>query len=169
MGGAPQGPAGTGKTETTKDLGKALGLPVYVFNCSKQMTGFSVGNLIKGLSQSGAWGCFDEFNTIRIEVLSIVAGQFLRSLDAVRSYLADASNFRFTFVDEDEITIVKTVGYFITMNPGYKGRAELPESIKVQFRPCAMIKADFKLIAENMLMSEGFKEAKILSSRFVTL
>jgi len=55
------------------------------------------------------------------------------------------------------------------MNPGYKGRAELPESIKVQFRPCAMIKADFKLIAENMLMSEGFREAKVLSSRFVTL
>jgi precorrin-4/cobalt-precorrin-4 C11-methyltransferase len=48
-------------------------------------------------------------------------------------------------------------------------RAELPESIKVQFRPCAMIKADFVLIAENMLMSEGFKEAKVLSSRFVTL
>jgi dynein heavy chain len=118
MGGAPQGPAGTGKTETTKDLGKALGVPVYVFNCSKQMTGFSVGNLIKGLSQAGAWGCFDEFNTIRIEVLSIVAGQFLRSLDAVRAVLADATNFRFTFVDEDEITIVKYVGYFITMNPG---------------------------------------------------
>ena len=59
--------------------------------------------------------------------------------------------------------------FFITMKPGSKGRAELPESIKVQFRPCAMIKADFVLIAENMLMSEGFKEAKVLSSRFVTL
>ena len=108
MGGAPQGPAGTGKTETTKDLGKELWLPVYVFNCSNQMTGFSVGNLIKGLSQAGAWGCFDEFKTIRIEVLSIVAGHFLRLLDAVRAYLADAVNFRFTFVDEDEISIVKT-------------------------------------------------------------
>lgn len=71
--------------------------------------------------------------------------------------------------DEDRIKVVPTMGFFITMNPGYKGRAELPESIKVQFRPCAMIKADFVLIAENMLMSEGFKEAKVLSSRFVTL
>jgi len=167
MGGAPQGPAGTGKTETTKDMGKGIGIPVYVFNCGKQMTGNAIGNLIKGLAQAGAWGCFDEFNTIRIEVLSIVAKQFLMCYDAIRSFFI-TNDPEFSF-DEDRIKVVPTMGFFITMNPGYKGRAELPESIKVQFRPCAMIKADFVLIAENMLMSEGFKEAKVLSSRFVTL
>ena len=164
MGGAPAGPAGTGKTETTKDLGRGVGLMVVVFNCSDQMTKDSLAQVFMGLSQSGAWGCFDEFNRISIEVLSVVSSQVKCVLDALKE-----KKRKFTFLEEGDINLQDTVGFFITMNPGYAGRTELPENLKALFRSCAMVVPDLVLICENMLMSEGFSKARDLSKKFVTL
>ncbi|KAK4884537.1 hypothetical protein RN001_000808 [Aquatica leii] len=163
MGGAPAGPAGTGKTETTKDLGKALGIMVYVFNCSEQMDYKSVGNIYKGLAQTGTWGCFDEFNRISVEVLSVVAVQVKTIQDAIKT-----KKSIFNFLGEI-ITMIFTIGIFITMNPGYAGRTELPENLKALFRPCAMVVPDFALICEIMLVAEGFQEARLLARKFITL
>uniref|UniRef100_A0A3B3UDD1 Dynein axonemal heavy chain 11 n=1 Tax=Poecilia latipinna TaxID=48699 RepID=A0A3B3UDD1_9TELE len=162
MSGAPSGPAGTGKTETTKDLGRSLGIMVYVFNCSEQMDYKSIGNIYKGLAQTGVWGCFDEFNRISVDVLSVVAVQVKTIQDAVRN-----KKQRFQFLGE-EIELKPTVGIFITLNPGYAGRAELPENLKALF-PCAMVIPDFELICEIMLVAEGFIDARLLARKFISL
>ena len=72
-GGAPIGPVGTGKTETIKELAKSIARYCYVFNCQSSIDFESMSKFFKGLAASGAWVCFDEFNRLEINVLSIIS------------------------------------------------------------------------------------------------
>jgi dynein heavy chain len=162
-GGSPLGPAGTGKTETVKDLGKNLAKYVVVFNCSDSMDYRSVGRMFSGLVQTGGWGCFDEFNRIQIEVLSVIGQQVMSIMMAIR---ARKTEFSFMGV---MIACNWNCGIFITMNPGYAGRTELPDSLKAMFRPCAMMVPDMGQIAEVMLAAQGFNDARSLGKRATTL
>ena len=164
LGAAPAGPAGTGKTESTKDLSKACGIYCVVFNCSDQIEYKMMARLFSGLVQSGAWSCLDEFNRIDVEVLSVIAQQLLD----IKEAKVQQAKF-FSFNGNPEMPLKDSCGVFITMNPGYAGRTELPDNLKVLFRPVSMMIPNYGLIAEIMLFAEGFENAKTLSTKMVQL
>ncbi|KAH0806962.1 dynein heavy chain 10, axonemal-like [Histomonas meleagridis] len=164
FGGSPAGPAGTGKTETVKDLAKAMCRLCNVFNCGEGLDHKAMARIFSGLVQTGGWGCFDEFNRIEPEVLSVISGH-IRIIQS--AFKAGARQFVF---DGRKIPLNPGFGIFVTMNPGYAGRSELPDNLKAMFRPVVMVVPNTDLICEVMLFSEGFEtNTHILSKKMITI
>ncbi|KAG7241314.1 hypothetical protein INR49_025756 [Caranx melampygus] len=133
LGGAPAGPADR-KTETTKDLAKAVAIQCVVFNCSDGL----------------------DYKIFKTKFYSI-------SMNSVRPTAVQIS------FEGLEIKLVRTCAAFITMNPGYAGRTELPDNLKALFRPIAMMVPNYALIAEVILYSEGFESSKTLARKMTQM
>lgn len=163
FGGCFFGPAGTGKTETVKALGQNLGRMVMVFNCDDSYDFQAMTRLLLGITQIGAWGCFDEFNRLDENILSAVSGH----LEVIQNAL---------YAGKEEVHIMRSsiplnqhTAFFITLNPGYTGRSELPENLKKKFREFSMQKSDNHVISEVILRILGFDESKELARKIVEL
>lgn len=163
MGANPFGPAGTGKTETVKMLGSQLGRFVLVFNCDSSFDYAAMGRIFAGLCQVGAWGCFDEFNRLEERVLSAVSQQILT---IQRGLMAHQEHIELLGMP---CKLRPEVGIFVTLNPGYAGRSNLPDNLKQLFRAVAMVVPDRKMIAQVMLFSQGIVSAEALAGKVVLL
>jgi dynein heavy chain 2 len=165
-GGNPYGPAGTGKTETVKALGQALGRQVLVFNCDEGIDFKAMGRIFIGLVKSGAWGCFDEFNRLLEEQLSAISIQIQIIQNALKQQISNI------ILLNTHIHVNFQSAVFVTLNPagkGYGGRSKLPDNLKILFRPVAMSVPDNNQIAQTLLYAEGFKNAEILAQKVVSL
>ena len=142
-----------------------------------------MGRIFVGLCQVGAWGCFDEFNRLEERMLSAVSQQIqtiqecLRATNAKALQKATGSGPE-SLGSETDLTIeivgkqvrVNTdMAIFVTMNPDYAGRSNLPDNLKKLFRSLAMTRPGETLIAEVMLFSQGFSLAERLSKKIVPL
>ncbi|TPX53528.1 hypothetical protein SeMB42_g00716 [Synchytrium endobioticum] len=158
-GGSLQGPAGIGKTETVKELGRTMGKLVLVYNCSKAMDYRTLARIFAGLVQTGAWGCFDEFNRLEADILGVITTVVSSVLHAIRLRV------KTLILDGQEMALDTSLGIFITMNPNFAGWNELPETLAALFRPVALLFPDSASIAENLLVSQGFSTCHALATR----
>ncbi|KAH9411481.1 dynein [Ordospora pajunii] len=116
------GRSGTGKTESVKYYCRTIGVPVIVFCCNAKCSFKTLERVIRGACLAGMYVCFDEFNRLNAEIMSGVTELILGSMDKTK--------------------------FFLTMNTGYKGRYELPRSLKVIFGETKVDVPDRKEVIE---------------------
>lgn len=151
------GPTSTGKTETIKSLMRALAKLSYVINCSNSISYDCVIRTFKGMITCGAWICFESFNRLKLELLSAIAQNLTQMKQAV------SSNLKTISFEGCNLDLNVSGNICVNINSEHSGYANLPDNLKVLFRPVSMMTPDTGKIAEIVLFAGGFLHAKNLA------
>jgi dynein heavy chain len=89
---------------------------------------------------------------MEVSVLSVVA----QHVHTIQQAIAEKSD-KFNFESATNVRLDRSCAIFVTMNPGYAGRSELPDNLRSLFRPVSMVVPDYMFIAEIHLFAEGFQ------------
>lgn len=125
---------------------------MLVFNCDEGIDYAGIGRIFVGLIKSGSWGCFDEFNRLRVDQLSAISEQIRVIQAAIKNKTGSIQLLG------HDINVDFNSAIFVTLNPAgkaYGGRSQLPENLKTLFRPISMGKPDNITIADVYLLAEG--------------
>lgn len=116
---ALHGPSGTGKSETFKDMARALAIQSKVFNSLSDLDHTAIAKYLKGIVASGAWVCFEDINRIDHHTLSVI-GQYIRSIILALRTSSPTLNFQGA-----QLNVKRSCFLCVTMNPNYVARTEL--------------------------------------------
>ncbi|KAJ8927093.1 hypothetical protein NQ314_020365, partial [Rhamnusium bicolor] len=155
-----QGPSESGKSETIKGLATAIGVFFMSFSCPQKLNSFVLARFLKGSALCGSWLCFENFNNLTPDVLSVVSQDLLAILSTIRSGINQC------FIGGIQV-IINPTSFICTSVKGVRYNAELPENLKVLCRTMTMVAPDIRRIVETTLLCMGFKNALFLAKKIV--
>ncbi|XP_072767052.1 dynein axonemal heavy chain 7 [Anoplolepis gracilipes] len=155
------GPTSSGKTETIRSLTKALAKLFYIINCNNSISYDCVTRIFKGMVSCGAWVCFENFDRLKLELLSAIAQNLMQIKQAM------SSNSKTTSFEGCDLNLNVSGHVCVNIEPAQSGYINLPDNLKVLFRSVSMTTPDVGRIAEIELFAGGFFHAKKLATRLV--
>jgi Hydrolytic ATP binding site of dynein motor region len=165
---------------TEQNLATVAGKSCYTVNCSPELDHISLGTLITGVAASGAWLCLDELDRLSQATLTVCSLQLAALCTALKACAQTAPGLQLPDVTIDGETVTLSPAYAVLATVQLQSRtlnsssssahaSVLPEGLKAQFRPVSVLAPDVGLIAEHLLLSEGFVLAAQLARKLCSL